>query len=353
MRKEKLINKTLTHFVVCVSVLLLLATPLFYVLVKNLYAEDILDLIEAIQRGKPMPNIDFEEDLLSGVMLQFVLIASILGIAIVFTLRFISKKLWKPFDDTLQAMETFRLEDNRPSDLPDCDITEFSRLNAVFNKLTADNLHSYRVQKEFTENASHELQTPLAVFQSKLDLLVQQPNLTEEQALIIQDLNLMCRRLARLNRNLLLLAKMDNGQFAMSKVDLVKLIGELRPYFEALLGNITMKEELLPASLLLNANKSLLESLLSNLVVNAVRHNKPQGEINLTLRNDSLVISNTSDEAPLDEKQIFNRFFHSTANHHGNGLGLAIVKAICDYHAWCLKYDYKGNRHVFTITFPK
>lgn len=78
-------------------------------------------------------------------------------------------------------------------------------------------LDSYRVQKEFTENASHELQTPLAIFQSKLDLLLQQQELTESQAEIIQDLYQMTSRISRLNRNLLLLAKIDNAQFAKSE----------------------------------------------------------------------------------------------------------------------------------------
>ena len=188
MKKKSLMYESLTRFIICVVILLMLATPLFYLLTKNFYAEDMIDVIEAVQQGKPVPAIDFEEDILHGIVIQFMLIATILGIAIVLTMRLISKRLWRPFDKTLTEIEAFKLENGMIPTLPNSGIEEFSRLNTVLNKLMSDSLNSYRTQKEFTENASHELQTPLAVFQSKLDILLQQPDITGEQAAIIQDL---------------------------------------------------------------------------------------------------------------------------------------------------------------------
>ncbi len=120
-------------------------------------------------------------------MLQFGLIAGVLCVALV-VVRLISRRMWKPFDETLDRIEQFKLEDEKLPTLPDSDIQEFKRLNAALDTLMKNNLASYRSQKEFTENASHELQTPLAIFQSKLDLLLQQPDLTEPQAEIIQSL---------------------------------------------------------------------------------------------------------------------------------------------------------------------
>ncbi|WP_349945503.1 sensor histidine kinase, partial [Bacteroides cellulosilyticus] len=205
---------------------------------------------------------------------------------------------------------------------------------------------------EFTENASHELQTPLAVFQSKLDLLLQQPELTERQAAVIQDLYQMNNRLSRLNRNLLLLAKMENNQFSRTEsVDVVTVIKELQPYLESLSGELVLKQNFSADSLPIKANRSLLEGMVNNLVVNAVRHNKTGGEITVSLSDDRLTISNTSDDAALDADQIFNRFYRPSEKTTGNGLGLSIVKAVCDYHGWKISYAYTDGKHEFTVIF--
>lgn len=353
MRTKSLMRKSLTQFIVCVAVLLLLAAPLFYWLTKSFYAEDMIDIIEAIRQGKDIPTIDLERDIMQGVMLQFGLIAAILGIAIVLTMRFISRRLWLPFDRTLNAIEAFRLEHGVCPRLEESDIKEFDRLNRTLEKMMNESLHSYRLQKEFTENASHELQTPLAVFQSKLDLLMQQPDITEQQADIIQDLYRMNSRLSRLSRNLLLLAKMENGQFSTAEqVDLIGLLDELMPYLESLAEGLAIVKDYRVSTLPLKANRSLLESLVNNLVVNAVRHNRPHGKIVVTLTADSLTVANTSDENPLDSAHIFSRFYRTSQSDKGNGLGLAIVKAVCDYHGWHIAYSYREKgMHEFRVTF--
>ena len=97
----------LTQFVVCIALLLLLATPLFYLLTKHYYAEDMIDVIEAVKQGLPIPDIDLKEDIMQGIMIQFAIIVGVLGIAIVLTLRFISRRLWRPFDETLRQIEAF------------------------------------------------------------------------------------------------------------------------------------------------------------------------------------------------------------------------------------------------------
>lgn len=352
MKKKSLMYKSLTQFIICVAILLLLATPLFYWLTKSFYAEDMIDIIEAVQQGKPVPVIDLEEDILHGIMIQFALIVTVLGAAIVLTMRFISSRLWQPFDKTLEAIEHFKLENGVCPQLAESRTKEFARLNNALQRLMTDNLHSYRLQKEFTENASHELQTPLAVFQSKLDLLLQQPELTERQAAIIQDLYHMNSRLSRLNRNLLLLAKMENNQFNRTEsVNVISVIKELQPYLESLSGELVLKQNFSADSLPIKANRSLLESMVNNLVVNAVRHNKVDGEITVFLSNDRLTISNTSNDAPLDASQIFNRFYHPSEKTTGNGLGLSIVKAVCDYHGWRISYSYTDGKHEFTVMF--
>ena len=350
---SSLSKKMLGSFVVCITVLLMLATPLFYFLTERFYAEDMIDIIQAVKGGRPIPSsLDLEEDVIQGVMIQFGIILLVLAVSIVLTLRFISRRIWKPFEETLCRLENFRLEEGIFPSLPETDVEEFIRLNRTLQTLMQNALTSYRAQKEFTENASHELQTPLAVFQSQLDLLLQQPALTEQQAKIIQRLYEVVNRLARLNRNLLLLARIDNRQYEQTEeINLTGFLSEQTMFLQSIAGDISLHEEFSNDALTVRANRTLLESLVNNLIVNAVRHNRPQGEIILAISGNELTVSNTSNEPALDEKLIFNRFYRPSEKVKGNGLGLAIVKAICEYHGWSVRYNYIGSRHIFTVAF--
>lgn len=351
-RKIGLLRNMMTWFVICMVVLMLLATPLFYWLTKNFYAEDMIDLIEAVKRGSPIPRLDLEEDIMQGVMIQFGVITLVLGIAVVITIFFVSRRVWRPFNETLDAVEGFRLESGVQPRLPESRIKEFSDLNSALNHLMAGCIKSFRIQKEFTENASHELQTPLAVFKSKLDLLAQLPGITERQAEIIQDLNQVNNRISRLNRNLLLLAKMENSQFdGTGTVDVVEVVNGLLPYLESLSSGLGLHTDFRVTALPVRANRPLLESLFSNLVVNAVRHNKPGGEIVICITSESLVVANTSDGDALDGNRIFDRFYRPAQDSKGFGLGLSIVNAVCEYHGWNVKYTFHDGWHEFKIIF--
>ena len=349
--KKSLIRKSMEQFIVCTAVLLVLATPLFYLLTRNFYAEDMTDLIEAVQQGKPIPTLDLEADILQGTVLQFALITSVLVIAITVMLNVISRRLWLPFDRTLHEIEGFRLESGRVPCLPESGIREFDRLNKVLTQLMMDNADSYRMQKEFTENASHELQTPLAVFRSKLDMLLQQPGLTQEQASIIQELYQMNSRLARLNSNLLLLARMENKQYDTERVDVVAVANELLTAFASCAEGVKIERVFRVKEMYVRANRALLESMLNNLLVNAARHNHPNGLIQVSIMPGRLAIYNTSDEEALDASLIFRRFYRPDKQKAGNGLGLAIVKAVCDYHGWKVEYAYRSGIHQFTVCF--
>ncbi len=350
-KQRSLLRKSMTQFVVCIFALFVLAMPLFYWLTKNYYAEDMEDLVTAVQAGHNIPVPDLEKDIMVGIMIQYALITAMLGISVVLTMRFISRKMWTPFDKTLDKLETFNLENGNIPALPASDVREFNRLNASLHQLMHKCLDSYKVQKEFTENSSHELQTPLAIFQSKLDLLLQQKGLTENQAEIIQDLYQMTARLSHLNRNLLLLTKIDNAQFSKSEsICLSAFVEELLPSLESIADGLHIIKDF-QQDVTVKANRSLLESMLNNLVVNAVRHNCTDGHIIIAIKNGILTVSNTSDETALDGMRIFNRFYRPAQNGKGNGLGLAIVKAVCDYHRWTVTYTYSEGNHTFTVKF--
>lgn len=353
-KTKSLMRKSMTRFVACIAALFALAAPAFYLLTKNYYAEDMADLIEAVQTGNDIPKMDLEEDIMKGIMLQYLLITTLLCIGIMLTIRSLSRKLWQPFDKTLHSIETFNLEYMQIPILPKTDVREFERLNNALHKLMKKDIDCYVSQKEFTENASHELQTPLAIFQTKLELLLQQPELTAKQADIIQDLFQMTSRLSHLNRSLLLLAKIDNKQFdTRENIRLELFIDHLLPSLECVSGELHINKQYPQKPLYISANRILLESMVNNLFINAVRHNAPNGSITISIANNSLTISNTSTEPSLSPSLIFRRFYRPTQNTSGNGLGLAIVKAICNYHGWDIEYKYKENQHSFVVSFRK
>ena len=267
--------------------------------------------------------------------------------------KFVSKRLWRPFYDSLQKIESFHLDEGNVPVFKKNDIAEFTRLNRLLANLIANNVQVYTRQKQFIENASHELQTPLAVFQSQLDMLLQQPDITENQMNIIQSLYSVSFRLTRLNKNLLMLAKIDNSQFReMEEIDFTGMLKALIDGvgFLAESNKITISLTL-EAGMLFIANKTLLESLVTNLLVNAIRHNYRDGDVWITGTKDYLLIRNTGKKMELDRQKIFQRFNRNTEERKGNGLGLSIVYQICKFHGWKIEYDYVEEMHQFTCFF--
>lgn len=379
--KISLLSKTLKQFAICAAICFILTAPAFYLLTKYYYAEDMIDIIKAVSRGEGVPPIDLEQDIVAGMMIQYLLIFCVFTIAMFITMRFVTKKVWEPFDDTLRKAEQFNLAQNNIPLFADTDIEEFNRLNLSLERLMKKDRETYRIQKEFTENASHELQTPLAIIRSKLDLLMQ-GKLGEKELKLVSDLYQLTMRIGHLNHNLLLLAKIENAQYTtLQEVDVAEMLSESLPLYEALQNGTTLK--LVDENdantkdigysyhhhLKVQANPVLLECLLKNLIVNAIRHSPSKGEIQLIVGNHQLIVSNDSIDRkngkPLDSKTLFQRFRsgdnqQSSPNtpsieaprQKGNGLGLAIVKAICDFHHWSIEYYFEDGKHQFIVHFP-
>ena len=353
-RVISLLSKTLRLFACCTAVCFVFTVPLFYLLTKYFYAEDIIDIIEAVEQGQGIPPLDLEQDIIAGMMLQFLLIFLVITMALFLTVRFATKKLWQPFDDTLRKAEQFNLAQSEIPLFAETDIQEFARLNHSLGQLMKKDKDTYRIQKEFTENASHELQTPLAIIRSKLDLLMLE-NLTESQMRIVSDLYELTMRMGYLNRNLLLLAKIENAQYTvLEEVDIATLLADSLPLYETLQNGKTLRmyDRRINSNRKLRANSVLLECLLKNLIVNALRHSKEKGEVQILVEDNCLTVSNEStDGKPLDTDTLFCRFRPGNVRQKGNGLGLAIVKAICDFHHWIVEYKFEAGCHHFIVNF--
>lgn len=303
----------------------------------------------AIIKGKPYKlqariSLVESEDLIETLSItQFVLLAVLLSGMLIIN-WWNSKRVWSPFYKTLDTLKSFQIEKNKPVDLSPSKITEFNDLNNAIDELTKRDHEAFISQREFTENAAHEMQTPLAVFQSKVELLLQ-TRPSEQQASLIESLLDATSRLNGLNKALLLLARIDNGQFPQSEVvDLAQTTARLTDDFNIVVdvkgdGRVSF-------------NRSLLEILLSNLISNAVRHSEPGSVISIIIDKGYWEIINPGPPLSIPAERIFERFSKGTSNQASLGLGLAIARKICDTNDLSLSYGYYNALHHFTIKFP-
>ena len=266
--------------------------------------------------------------------------------------RRLSRTVWLPFQDTLEKLKSFKLNSNSSLEFQETDIKEFAELNETLDKLLKHNINTFNQQKEFTENASHELQTPLAILKNKLDILLQSPDLTEKQYHIAEEMNKALIRSSRINKNLLLLAKIENNQFDSSEnIDIssqvIESLENLKEHFEE--KEITLIEKIAPNVHLLG-NSSLTEILIHNLLINALRHTNPKGKIRVNLSSDSFEVSN-SGEKELNTQFLFTRFSKNSKSSQGSGLGLAIVHEICKNQGWKIQYLFMDQEHHFVVHF--
>lgn len=293
-------------------------------------------------------------DLVSAIVAIQAGLLAFLFLGLVLINRKLSRTIWHPFYKILERLKLYQLDKDASIELPNSTTAEFRDLSSAITQLISNNRNAYESQKEFTENASHEIQTPLAVLNGKLDLLMQ-TNLSEQQAELIASIHASTLRLSRLNRNLLLLAKIENNQFqTLEEVDCEEVLTNLLQQFEEsiLSKNIAVKLVYPKKGIRIKSNKALIEILLSNLVSNAIRYAPAHSAIVMERTTDSFIISNQGD--PLKKPEVvFERFTREGTTSTGTGLGLAIARKIVDQLGYKLTYEYKEAQHHFKILFTK
>ena len=213
--------------------------------------------------------------------------------------------------------------------------------------------NDYESLKNFTENASHEIQTPLAIIKTKLELLSQSDNLDETQIIAIGSIGDATSRLSRLNQSLLLLTKIENRQFIESGIiNISFIVNDCLDNLEELAESksILIKRNI-QQNVFVEMNESLCEILISNIIINSIKHNYDSGFIDIELGKNNLTISNTGAAPVIETQEFFERFTKNSFSNDSLGLGLSIVKKICDNYGFAVRYNYEGNRHIVTIGF--
>ncbi|MES2063407.1 MAG: HAMP domain-containing sensor histidine kinase [Bacteroidota bacterium] len=288
------------------------------------------------------------KQIISGITLALMLVLlTILSLAN----RYMINDLWKPFFGLLAHMKAFNVSESNSFTLINNKVDEFTDLDNAIAEMSSRVKSDFLNLKQFTENASHEMLTPLAVITSKLDTLIQDETLKKEHFDQIQDIYGAAGKLSRLNQSLLLLVKIENNLITDNgNLQLHQLINDkLRQFQELSAGKeIRIYAEIGGKEVLVS--KYLLDILLNNLLSNAIRHNHSKGNINIYLTDEKLTIQNSGLTSPLNRKSIFDRF-QKGSNSEGAGLGLTIVKNICNVYGWDMQYSFVNSLHTFSITF--
>ncbi|HLT49486.1 MAG TPA: HAMP domain-containing sensor histidine kinase [Aequorivita sp.] len=259
-------------------------------------------------------------------------------------------KLWNPFFKNLEQMKKFSLSSNEEIQLVDSDVLEFSELKDEILLLTSKVKNDYENLKQFTENVSHEMQTPLAIIQAKIDNIINEHDINDKQFEQISSIQKDIQRLKHLNQRVTILTKIDNNQFVkVENVNITKLLEEKIENFKELeINYISLNSK---NDLIASMDIYLADILINNLISNAIKHNFEEKDISITTESKTLVISNYGQNELLHPEKLFLRFYREVNSVQSSGLGLAILKKICDLYKFDLSYSFSENQHSFTLVF--
>lgn len=295
----------------------------------------------------------FEKADLFEAVLGWIVVLYVALLVIVLTITMIIfRRGLQPLYDLLHWLDAYR-PGGRPERVPNnTDVEEFRRLNVALQQAVDRSEELFECQSQFIGNASHELQTPLAIIGNRVEWLLDSTTITEEEAGELFKIKKTLSRAVRLNKTLLLLTKIDNGQFPESvEVDLVQMIRESAESY----GDVYAEREVsvtlsLPAEFKVTMNESLAATLVTNLIKNAFVHSSNGSEVHISIAGRTLTISNAGEE-PLDKEHIFERFYQAARKEGSTGLGLALVAAICRYYNLRLEYFFADGKHNFEVEF--
>ena len=296
-----------------------------------------------------METDDFFETIITIVLVSIVLML----ISLFLANRKISKTIWGSFYENLNKVKAFSIHNQQSLQFRKTNITEFEELNAVLEKLANRATADYDSLKQFSENASHELQTPLAIMRSKLEALIDSDELKPSHIEKIKTIYDTTNRLTRISKDLLLLTKLENRQFEnVELISINRLIEQKVNEWQEIIDLKQLQIILNFESIIeVEIHPNLADILLSNLLSNAIQHNVPQGVIEIIVKGKSLAFLNTANKPLQNPESVFHRFYKEEHSQQSIGLGLAIVKRICDIYQFKIDYSFLNKMHVFSVHF--
>ncbi len=294
----------------------------------------------------------FEKDDIERSILWWIVALYILMLlSVLFISVWVVSYNMRPLKAMLRWLEEYNPGKTMPPVPSDTNVTEFRHLADTIRNAAERFDVQYLEQKRFIGNASHELQTPLAACSNRIEMLLDSPDLTESQAGELIKVHRELQALITLNRTLLLLTKIENGQFPeTSEINFRDLVSDSVEMFREIYParNISVSLDI-KAPFIAEANEQLAVILVRNLVKNAFIHTPPGSTVSVSMDSSGFSVSNPGDQ-PLDDTKIFSRFYHGHSSREGStGLGLAIVHSVCRSYGLTVSYRFHGSRHIFSV----
>lgn len=295
------------------------------------------------------------DDIREGLQKSLITMYLILLGAVLIISFLASYFILRPFNHTLSLIKNFSLKDPSSTiSFPRSAIVEFDRLNVFLSDMTKKVQADYQALKEFSENASHEMQTPIAIIQAKLEMLLESSNLNETEINQVVAAQNTIKRLSSMGHSLSLITKIDNREFVnVEEVHIQEVLSGMLTEFQelfdlkSLIVEIVIDEDPQPVL----ADKVLIELMITNIINNAIRHNWEKGSVKIYLKSRELKVINTGPRLEFNPDEVFHRFKKSNQSAQSLGLGLAIVKKICDLYAFTIHYSNDADLHTVHITF--
>ena len=293
-----------------------------------------------------------KDDLLFNLAIALGVLYVVLVLSMYLVNLLVINKIWKPFKGILTAIRQYEVGNKNKLQPIVTDVIEFNVLHDNIQQMWQRNEVVFEEQKVFIENASHELQTPLAITLNKLELLTDDPSLTEKQLVQLSEVKQSLMRMTHLNKSLLMLTRIENHQYKQAEsisfqaltATIIEDLSDLIAFKEL---KITVKED---SDFQVEMNKDLATVLVSNLLRNAIKYTEKGREIQVRLEENCFQVKNTAkDGIRLHPNKIFQRFHKGQQDATSTGLGLAIVKSIADSYQLQVKYRFEGEMHCFTL----
>lgn len=314
---------------------------------------DFIDQFKGHQRLVIRTSTVEEDELIYDLTTALIVLYILLVISIVVVNGYLLNKAMKPFYQILDKLKKYQFGIPFSQEKYNYKITEFEELNKAINEMIERNELVFYQQKQFIENASHELQTPLAIVINKIDLMIQNDDLDKKNLTFLTGVKNDLRRMVGLNKSLLMLSKIENSQFnKTSNVDFNGMIIQLVQNYEDFIAFKKVEVSIVEkGKFIADFNQDLADILLSNLLKNAVKYNNEEGILNIIIENNRITFQNSGTPVSLDTARIFNRFYKQGSDHTSTGLGLSIVKTIIrQYPGWEINYEYADHMHYFILT---